>query len=190
MRHGDAAPRRDSRQADRERGPIPYDPAPLTGLADLAPKFPDRSRGFRGRSTPISARRDGPRSGGAPPGAPNPWLRTPPTTCGRIPVARNRRLRAKMWFCLRHWDPSLRRFSPEPSLKDTPPNTTRSLRATDRSLIRRWHRCVIFIFVSGNRLSRSDRFRTPGWRAYRNERFWISVFERNAALGRTAQEDE
>src|SRR6516164_2045682 len=77
-------------------------------------------------------------------------------------------------------------ISPEPSLKDT----TRSPRATDRSSIRRWHRCVISIFISGCPLSRSDRFRTPGWRAYRNERFWISVFERKAVLGRTAQEDE
>ena len=191
MQHGDAAPRRDSRQADRERGLTPYGPAPLTGLADLAPKFPGRSRGFRGRSTPISARRDGPRSGGALPRAPNPWLRTPPMTCGRIPVARNRRSRAKDVDLPTPLGPVTSAISPEPSRKDTPPNTMRSPRATDRSSIRRWHRCVISIFISGCPLSRSDRFRTPGWRAYRNEQFWISVFERKAApLGRTAQEDE
>ncbi|WP_143197856.1 hypothetical protein [Bradyrhizobium sp. AS23.2] len=50
---------------------------------------------------------------------------------------------------------------------------------------------MISIFIFGCPLSRSDRFRTPGWSAYRNERFWISLFERKAApLGRTAQEDE
>src|SRR6516164_6702387 len=81
-------------------------------------------------------------------------------------------------------------ISPEHSRKHTPPNTTRSPRATERSSIRRWHRGVMSIFISGCPLSRSDRFRTPGWNAYRNVRFWISVFERKAALGRTAQEDE
>src|SRR6516225_7322504 len=82
-------------------------------------------------------------------------------------------------------------ISPEPSRKHTPPNTTRSPRAMERSSIRRWHRGGISIFISDCPLSRSDRFRTPGWRAYRNERLWISVFERKAArLGRTAQEDE